>query len=47
VWDTEEEARRFLRERFGPALRAAGAPGPPPDPEFWPLYRLVTAGVPA
>lgn len=25
VWDSEDEARRFLRERFAPALRAAGA----------------------
>ena len=47
VWATEEEARRFLREEFGPALRAAGAPGPPPEPEFWPLHRLATTGVPA
>ena len=47
VWATEEEARRFLRETFGPALRAAGAPGPPPEPEFWPLHRLATTGVPA
>ena len=47
VWGTEEEARRFLREQFGPALRAAGAPGPPPEPEFWPLHRLATTGVPA
>ena len=47
VWDSEEEARRFLQEKFGPALRAAGAPGPPPEPEFWPLHRLATTGVPA
>jgi hypothetical protein len=47
VWASEEEAHRFLREELGPALRAAGAPGPPPEPEFWPLHRLVTAGVPA
>jgi hypothetical protein len=44
VWDSEEEARRFLQEKFGPALRAAGAPGPPPEPEFWPLHRLATTG---
>ena len=47
VWDTEDEARRWLQEKFGPALRAAGAPGPPPEPEFWPLHRLATSGVPA
>jgi hypothetical protein len=47
VWETEEEARLFLRETFGPALRAAGASGPPPEPEFWPLHRLATTGAPA
>ena len=46
VWDSEEEARRFVRNTLGPALRAAGAQGPPPSPDFWPLYRCVT-GVPA
>lgn len=47
VWDSEQDARRFLREVFGPALRAAGAPGPPPEPEFWPLHRIETMGAPA
>jgi hypothetical protein len=47
VFAGEEEGRRFLRENLGPALRAAGAPGPPPEPEFWPLHRLETTGVPA
>ena len=47
VWDAEDDARRFLRETFAPALRAAGASGPPPEPEFWPLHRLATTGVPA
>lgn len=42
VWESEDEARRWLREDFGPALRAAGASGPPPEPEFWPLHRLAT-----
>jgi hypothetical protein len=46
VWESEEEARRFLRDELAPALRAAGAQGPPPSPEFWPLHRCVT-GVPA
>jgi hypothetical protein len=46
VWESEEEARRFLRDELAPALRAAGAHGPPPPPEFWPLHRCVT-GVPA
>ena len=42
VWETEEEARRFLRDEFAPALRAAGAQGAPPSPEFWPLHSCVT-----
>jgi hypothetical protein len=46
VWESEDEARRFLRDELAPALRAAGAQGPPPAPEFWPLHRCVT-GVPA
>jgi hypothetical protein len=46
VFDSEEEGRRFLRDELAPALRAAGAQGPPPPVEFWPVYRCVT-GVPA
>ncbi|MGY1680534.1 hypothetical protein [Geodermatophilus sp. SYSU D01176] len=42
VWESEDEARRFVREELAPALRAAGAQGPPPSPEFWPLHRIVT-----
>lgn len=47
VFDTEEQGRRFFGEKLGPALRAAGASGPPPEPEFWPLHRLSATGVPA
>jgi hypothetical protein len=47
VFDTEEQGRRFIRETLGPALRAAGASGPSPDPEFWLLHNLATTGVPA
>jgi len=47
VWASEEEAHRFLRDALAPALRAAGAQGPPPSAQFWPLYRGETAGVPA
>jgi hypothetical protein len=39
VWESEEEARRFLRERFAPALAAVGVSGPPPQPQFWPVHR--------
>ena len=47
VFDTEEQGTLFFREKLGPALRAAGAPGPAPEPEFWPLHNLATTGVPA
>lgn len=35
VFESEDEGRRFVGERFGPAYRAAGATSPPPTPEFW------------
>jgi hypothetical protein len=47
VWPSEEDARRFLREEFAPALRAAGAAGPPPEPQFWPVHRVTTSDGPA
>lgn len=37
IWDSPEEAKRFLTERFAPALRAAGYEGAPPAPQFWPV----------
>ena len=37
IWESPEEAQRFLTERFAPALRAAGFDGPPPTPQFWPV----------
>ncbi len=40
VWDTEEEAARFLQERFIPALRELGVEGPPPR-EFWPVHNAM------
>lgn len=42
VWDSVEEASEFLRERFAPALRASGADGDPPEPQFWPIHTLMT-----
>jgi hypothetical protein len=47
VFDSEEQGRRFFREKLGPALRAAGATGPAPEPEFWTLHTLTTTVVPA
>ena len=42
VWESVEEASTFLRERFGPALAAAGFSGPPPQPQFWPVHSHLT-----
>jgi len=38
VWNSPEEAKSFLTERFAPALRAAGFEGEPPTPQFWPVH---------
>ena len=38
VWESEREARDFVRERLLPAVEAVGGPGPPPEPEFWPIH---------
>lgn len=43
VWESPEEAKRFLTERFAPALRAAGFEGAPPPPQLWPLLVHETA----
>ena len=41
VWESEEEAERFFRDRFVPALRALGLAGPPPPREFWPVHAAM------
>jgi hypothetical protein len=41
VFESEDEAKRFLKERLGPAFQAAGA-APPPPPEFWPVHNYMT-----
>ncbi len=41
VWESEEDARRFHKERLGPALAAAGLSGRP-EPQFWPVYNYMT-----
>ncbi len=45
LWDSEQEALKFFREKLGPALAAAGVQGGPPTPQFWPVHTLMTAGV--
>jgi hypothetical protein len=42
VWDSVEEASQFLKERFAPALQAAGFAGQPPQPQFWPVHNHMT-----
>lgn len=42
VWESEEDARRFLGERFGPALEAVGFAGQRPQPQFWPVQNYMT-----
>lgn len=44
VFDSEQEAMTFLKERLAPALRAAGVSGPPPRTEVWPLHNIQVAG---
>jgi hypothetical protein len=42
IWESEEDAKRFLAERLRPAAEAAGA-APPPPPELWPVHNYMTA----
>lgn len=41
VWESVEEASRFLKEQFGPALKAIGFTGQPPEPQFWPVHNYM------
>jgi hypothetical protein len=41
VWESEEEAERFLEERFLPALRALGLEDPPSPRESWPVHNAM------
>ncbi|WP_117210988.1 hypothetical protein [Allorhizocola rhizosphaerae] len=43
VWESQEDAIRFVKERLAPALKAAGASGPPPQPQFSPVHLYMTA----
>jgi hypothetical protein len=40
VWESEEDAKRFVTERLLPAFEAIGAP-PAPPPEFWPVHNYL------
>jgi hypothetical protein len=41
IWESEEDAKRFLVERLRPAAEAIGA-APPPPPELWPVHNYMT-----
>jgi hypothetical protein len=41
VFESEEDAGRFLQERFGPALEAVGFAGRRPQPQFWPVHNYM------
>jgi hypothetical protein len=38
IWESEEDAKRFLAERLGPAAEAVGTP---PPPELWPVHNYM------
>jgi hypothetical protein len=40
VWDSEEDAQKFFKERLGPALAEVGLDAPPP-PQFWPVHNYM------
>jgi hypothetical protein len=41
VFDSEDDAKRFVQERVLPAIEAVGAELPPP-PQFWHVYNCLT-----
>jgi hypothetical protein len=40
LWESSEDAKRFVKERLLPAFEAAGAPAPPP-PQLWPVHHYM------
>ena len=40
VWESQEDADRFVRERLMPAWEAVGLTGRP-QPEFWPVHSYM------
>lgn len=40
LWESEEDAKRFVKERLVPAFEAAGA-SPPPPAELWPVHNYI------
>jgi hypothetical protein len=41
LWESEEDAFRFLKERLKPAWDAVGVTGPPPQPQFWQVHNVM------
>jgi hypothetical protein len=41
VWESQDDADRFFKERLAPAFEAVGAAGRP-QPEFWPVHNYMT-----
>jgi hypothetical protein len=40
VWESQEDADRFYKDRLGPALEAVGVAGRV-QPQFWPVHNLM------
>jgi len=40
VWESEEDAKRFVKERLMRAFEAVGA-APPPPPQFWLVHNFI------
>ena len=41
VWESQEDADRFFKERLGPAFEAVGVSGRP-ERQFWPVHNYMT-----
>jgi hypothetical protein len=40
VWESEQDAKRFVNERLLPAFEVVGA-SPPPPPQLWPVHNYL------
>jgi hypothetical protein len=41
VWESEDDARRFLQERLKPAWAAVGVDPPSTPPQFWQVHNIM------
>jgi hypothetical protein len=41
IWESEQDAQRFLQERLRPAWEAVGVEPPPNPPQFWQLHNVM------